>query len=225
MADVGLELLDSKTDLGGKRLVTWEKADLVIEEYWRSMRTRLELAMRRVNNYRSYNLWKLIERFIFAYEAECKLAIAGLLLPQHRRPKGNQKIIARNWKPKRSSGALEFGTWNGKLAWYRPPGRPPLSRKEWQARYEARKIAKRKGTGTPKDNSLPEPPSTQYPRPTEGNRLGTKNKFQLPRIANTPTPTPDVWDSIIAAMPDEHADNAQFLIAGNVNVDSLKDES
>jgi hypothetical protein len=168
---------DSRFVKGG--LVTWFAAAAIVDEWFKEW---IDEADKKLANFSSYRAWKVkrgVMRIIIKFWMLAHLELAANLYPQNRPKRGVQRIVtSRPWNPTERRGGVEYGMFNGKPAWKRPVGRPPLPPSVYLERQHKRIQAKREKNKTKikhKDRKpLPTvPPRTVMPRPSTGENFGS----------------------------------------------------
>lgn len=142
--------------LGTPMLVTWEDAEAVIDRHADAMLMKYKVQCERRNTWKTWQLYHAAIRVIAQHRAAAKGLLVANLYPQSRRRRGPRNLIAGRWQP--LQGQRWFGIYSGRVAVYRPPGRPALPAAEWVRRYKARQIARRKGTGKARGLQRPAEP-------------------------------------------------------------------
>lgn len=189
--------LDSATGsgFGASNLVTWDVADELASQHFREYSLRLQGRLMAIGTSRAWTLWLRAEKLIIKSEIKARFLIAASLYGQSRRPRGVQDVLTRNWP----SAFTMYGHRHGKLAWKRPPGRPPLTREEYVRRLKARQKKRFPRTGHPgrprndgtpaqsrknRPASEPKVPATKSQRTYRGRHLGKGTGPRTRQILN-----------------------------------------
>lgn len=176
-------------------LMTWQEAETVVNKWFANWWREFELRMTPFEtNWRGWQGKRTAYRIYLKIWGLAHVHLAANLLPQNRAKRGIQRVKTARFKVKERRGGVELGTFNGKPAWKRSRGRPPLGAQEALKRWHDRILSKRKRNKTKikhKDRKkLPtEPPKTKTERPTTGENFGKAGvpKNRPEKTVNSPS--------------------------------------